>query len=181
MLSEFQEKLNYVTGHRANRLKYAAEVLDNPALFLELIQICFTVSNKNHPKACWILEFVCYQKLEWMQEHLDFFCSNVEKLKDESAIRPMAKICKLLVVSHFKKKEIQLSENHINEITENCFDWFINDTKVASKVYAMRTLYLLGNHQDWIHPELKTIIAKEYQNHSSAYKAVAREVLKKLK
>jgi hypothetical protein len=47
--------------------------------------------------------------------------------------------------------------------------------------YAMRTLYLLGNHYNWILPELKTIITKDYPNHSSAYKAVAKEVLKKIK
>jgi len=179
--TEFQKKLEYVTGHRDSRQKYADEVLDNPELFLHLIQFCFQVSNKNAPKAFWILEFVCYQKLELMDEHLDFFCSQIKNLKDESAIRPAAKICQLLVLSHFQKKGIQLSEKNLEEITESSFDWLINDTKVASKAYSMRTLYLLGQHYDWIHPELKTIITKDFPNHSAAYKAVAKEVLKKIK
>ena len=181
MVTEFQKNLEYVTGYRVNRQKYANEVLGNPELFPELIRLCFQVSDKNASKAFWILEFVCYQKLEWIEDHLDFFCSNIKNLKDESAIRPAAKICQLLAVSHFKKKEIQLSEKHLEEITESSFDWLINDIKVAPKAYSMRTLYILGQHYDWIHSELKTIITKDFPNHTAAYKAVAKEVLKKIK
>lgn len=179
--TEFQNELEYVTGHRDNRQKYADEVLNNQELFPELIRFCFQVSNKNAPKAFWILEFVCYSNLELITAHLDFFCSQIKNLKDESAIRPAAKISQLLVLSHFKKKEIQLSEKHLEEIIENSFDCLINDTKVATKAYSIRTLYLLGQHYDWIHPELKTIITKDFPNHSAAYKAVAKEVLKKMK
>jgi hypothetical protein len=167
MISEFQKNLDYVTGHRDNRQKYANEVLDNRELFAELIQLCFQTSNKNASKAFWILEFVCYQKLEWIEE--------------ESGIRPAAKICQLLILSHYKKKEILLSEKHLEEIIENSFDWLINDIKVAPKAYSMRTLYILGQHCDWIHPELKIIITKDFPNRSAAYKAVAKEVLKKIK
>nr|WP_315202203.1 hypothetical protein [uncultured Flavobacterium sp.] len=181
MISEFQKNLDYVTGHRANRQKYADEVLNNQELFSELIQLCFQDLNKNSSKAFWILEFVCYQKLEWIKDYLDFFCSNIKNLKNESAIRPAAKICQLLVISHYKKKETQLSEKHLEEIIESSFDWLINDIKVATKAYSMRTLYILGNHYDWIHPELQTIITKDFPNHSAAYKAVAKEILKKIK
>jgi len=181
MVTEFQKKLEYVTGYRVNRQKYANEVLDNPRLFPELIRLCFQVSDKNASKAFWILEFVCYQKLEWIEGYLDFFCSNLKNLKDESAIRPAAKICQLLINSHYKKKEIQLLKNHLEEIIESSFDWLINDIKVAPKAYSMRTLYLLGQHYDWIHPELKIIITKDFPNHTAAYKAVAKEVLKKIK
>ena len=112
----------------------------------------------------------------------DFFCSNIKHLKDISAIRPAAKICQLLVVSHYKKQEgIILSEKNLEEILESSFDWLINNTKVASKAYSMRTLYILGKHYDWIYPELKTILNKDFPNHSAAYKAVAKEVLKKIK
>ncbi|PKB17352.1 hypothetical protein CLU82_2550 [Flavobacterium sp. 5] len=181
MLTEFQKKLEYVTGHRANRQKYADEVLENSELFTELIRLSFQVLDKNSSKACWILEFVCYQKLEWLEDYLDFFCSNIKNLKDESSIRPISKICQLLVLSHYKKKEIPLTEKHLEAIIESSFDWLINDVKVATKAYSIRTLYLLGQYYDWIHPELKIIITKDFPNHSAAYKAVAKEVLKKIK
>ena len=183
MLSELQEKLDYVNAYRENRLRAAQDILENPALFSGLVSICFTPSDKNNHKACWILEFVSYEELLWLQPHLDFFCSNLKVLKDESSLRPIAKVVQLLVKSHYKKDEnkIFLSEENLQDCIEASFDWLINDVKVATKAYSIRTLYLLGNHYDWIHPELKVIIDKDFGDHSAAYKAVAKEVLKKIK
>lgn len=183
MSFELQKKLDYVTAYRANRLLNAQEILENQFLFDELVSICFSVSDKNHHRACWILEFVCYEELIWLQPHVDFFCANLKILKDESAIRPLAKVTQLLVKSHYKKDEngIILSEENLQDCIETSFDWLINDVKVATKAYSIRTLYILGNYYDWIHPELKIILDKDYGDHSAAYQAVAREVLKKIK
>lgn len=183
MLSELQKKLDYVNAYRENRLKAAQNVLENPSLFCELVSICFSPEDKNNHKACWILEFVSYEELHWLQPHLDFFCSNLKILRDESAMRPIAKVTQLLVKSHYKKNEngIKLSEENIQDCIEASFDWLINDTKVATKAYSIRTLYILGNYYDWIHPELKVILDKDFGDHSAAYKAVAKEVLKKIK
>ena len=183
MPSELQKKLDYVNAYRENRLIAAQDILENPSLFGELVSICFTPSDKNNHKACWILEFVSYEELLWLQPHLDFFCSNLKVLKDESSMRPIAKVVQLLVKSHYKKNEngIKLSEENLQDCIEASFDWLINDTKVATKAYSIRTLYILGNYYDWIHPELKVIIDKDFGDHSAAYKAVAKEVLKKIK
>lgn len=182
MSSELQTKLDYVNAYRENRLMAAQDVLENRYLFNELVSICFSPSNKNNHKACWILEFVSYEELLWLQPYLDFFCSNLKVLKDESSIRPIAKVVQLLVKSHYKKNEnsILLSEENLQDCIEASFDWLINDVKVATKAYSIRTLYVLGNHYDWIHPELQIILNKDYADHSAAYKAVAKEVLKKI-
>ncbi|OXG08904.1 hypothetical protein BC749_106241 [Flavobacterium araucananum] len=182
MSSELQSKLDYVSAYRENRLKAAKDVLENQSLFKELIQICCSPLDKNNHKACWILEFVSYEELIWLQPHLDFFCSNLKVLKDESSIRPIAKVVQLLIKSHYKKNEnsIFLSPENLQDCIEVSFDWLINDVKVATKAYSIRTLYVLGNHYDWIHPELQIILNKDYANHSAAYKAVAKEVLKKI-
>lgn len=180
MPTEFQNKLDSITGHKANRQKHAVEVLENPSLLPELIELCFQASNKNAAKAFWILELVCCEKIEWLQEYLDFFCSNIKNLTDDSAIRPAAKICLLLTISHFKKKEILLTENQLQQIIETCFDWLMTDVKVASKCYAIRALHLLGKQYNWINPELKIILEKDYTHHSSAYKAVSKEILNKI-
>jgi len=183
MSSELQKKLDYVSPCRASRSLLAGEILENHSLFFdELVAACFLTSDKNHHRACWILEFVCYEELMWMQPHLDLFCSNLKYLKEESAVRPIAKVMQLLVKSHYKKEEngIILSEENLQNCIETSFDWLINDVKVATKAYSIRTLYLLGNHYDWIHPELQIILNKDFSNHSAAYKAVAKEVLKKI-
>ncbi|MEO8535821.1 MAG: hypothetical protein ABI441_18840 [Flavobacterium sp.] len=183
MSSELQSKLDYVTAYRENRLKVAQDVLENKLFFDELVSVCFSPADKNNHKACWILEFVSYEELNWLQPHLDFFCSNLKILKDESAIRPIAKVVQLLIKSHYKKNEssILLSEENLQDCIETSFDWLINDVKVATKAYSIRTLYVLGNHYNWIHPELQIILNKDYAIHSAAYKAVAKEVLKKIK
>jgi hypothetical protein len=182
MLSELQAKLDYVNAYRENRLMAAQYVLENQHLFGELVTICFSPEDKNNHKACWILEFVSYEELIWLQPHLDFLCSNLKVLKDESAIRPIAKVVQLLVKSHYKKNDdsILLSEENLQDCIEASFDWLINDVKVATKAYSIRTLYILGNHYDWIHPELQIILNKDYGDHTAAYKAVAKEVLRKI-
>lgn len=182
MSSELQRKLDYVNAYRENRLMAAQYILENQHLFGELVSICFSPEDKNNHKACWILEFVSYEELIWLQPHLNFFCSNLKILKDESSIRPIAKVVQLLVKSHYKKNEngISLSEENLQDFIDASFDWLINDIKVAAKAYSIRTLYILGNHYDWIHPELQIILNKDYGDHSAAYKAVAKEVLKKI-
>lgn len=182
MPSELQLRLDYVTAYRENRLKNAQEILANKDYFDELVRICFSPSDKNNHKACWILEFVCYEKLIWLEPHLDFFFENLKHLQDESSIRPIAKVVQLLIKSHYKKDEnsLFLSKENIQNCIEASFDWLINDVKVATKAYSIRTLYILGNYYDWIHPELQIILDKDYAAHSAAYKAVAREVLKKI-
>lgn len=183
MNSELQQKLECVNGHRISRQQTALYIVENPAYFKELIAICFTPSYSESYKACWVLEFVAYEKLEWFNNYLDYYCENLKQITNESSIRPLAKITQLLLKSHYNKIESKIffSETQIQNCIEICFDWLITDTKVATKAYCMRTLYLLGQHYDWIHPELKIILDKDYILHSAAYKAVAREVLKKIK
>ena len=183
MATELQSKLEYLKAYREDRLVIAEFILNNKNYLDELITICFTPLDKNNHKACWILEFVSYKELIWLQPYVDFLCNNLKHLTDESAMRPVAKIVQLLVISHYKKTKnsILLSEENLQKLIEASFDWLINDTKVATKAYSIRTLYILGNHYNWIHPELEIILDKDYANHSAAYKAVAREVLKKIK
>ncbi|WP_456314035.1 hypothetical protein [Pseudomonas shirazensis] len=182
MHSELQSRLEYVKPCRASRSMTAQDILENKFSFDELVSICFSPSDKNHHRACWILEYVSYEELIWLQPHLDFFCSNLKILKEESAIRSIAKVMQHLIKSHYKKEAngIVLSEENLQNCIETSFDWLINDVKVATKAYSIRTLYILGNHYDWIHPELQIILNKDYAKHSSSYKAVAKEVLRKI-
>lgn len=182
MSSSLYERIRNCSAHRKPRDDNKDYILANPAEFARLVAFAFDVADKDSHKACWILEIVAFEKLEWFMTPLDFICANLSKLKDESAIRPISKICQLLVEAHFKKPGagISLSQEQLQKIIEADFDWLIGDTKVAAKAYAMRTLFTIGKQLDWIHPELKTILNKDYPHHSAAYKAAAREILKKL-
>lgn len=179
---DLHEQLALCSAHRKPRERIRDFVLKRPEIFPALLQMAFDVDYKYHFKACWIVEFVADARVEWLQNHLDFFCDRLSDLKDESAIRPMAKVATMIVKAHFSKKitSITVTEKQLEKLAEVCFDWLISNTKVAAKAYAMRTLYDLGKKQLWIHPELKIILEKDYQSHTAAYKAVAREILKKI-
>jgi hypothetical protein len=181
MSSELLSHLDYVSGYRDKRVLASEFVLNHPAHFEELLQLCFETEDEKSYKASWVLEQVVYSKLDWLQPHLDFFCSTINKLNNESAIRPVAKVLQLLVENHFKKRTIQLTQKHLELITECCFDWLTSDTKVAAKCYCIRTLFVLGKSNDWIYPELQIIVEKDYPSQSAAYKAVSGEILKKIK
>jgi hypothetical protein len=128
---------------------------------------------------------MCGEQLEAMIPYLNNFTENIHKVHLDSAVRPVAKVCEYLVTAYYSKSEnaIQtaLNSEHKERIIEACFDWMINDEKIAPKAYAMNTLYLLGNDTDWIHPELKLILERDYQMQSSGFKARARHILKKIK
>ncbi len=183
MNSNISSLLDYVTAARENRLKAAHFVLEPPEVFSDLISICFSSDKLNSHKAAWILEFVAHQQPEWFAPHIDTILHKMNLLKNDSAIRPLAKIMQILLKIHYKNEltEIHFTPKELQQTIEIHFDWLISDVKVATKAYAIRTLYLLGQEFDWIHPELQAIITKDYPNHSAAYQAVSREVLKKIK
>ena len=128
---------------------------------------------------------MCGEKLEAIIPYLDRFTEDIHKVHFDSAVRPVAKVCEYLVKAFYAPitNPIQsaLLAKHQERIIEACFDWMINDEKIAPKAYAMNTLYLLGQDYDWIHPELRLILERDYQMQSSGFKARARHILKKIK
>lgn len=180
MNSVFCEKLAHIKAYRNARDEFSEMVLQNKTLLPELFAMAININNENHHKACWILELVFEQKINWLQEFLDEFCKTLPKYTNSSAIRPISKVC-LFAVQENEKNTDFLKSKHIKAITEICFDWLINpDEKVAAKAYAMRALYILGKKQNWIYPELKHILPQNASEHTAAYKAAAKDVLQRI-
>ncbi|MBA6151302.1 adenylosuccinate lyase [Gelidibacter maritimus] len=178
-------ELNYVDHSRANRLKYANLILEQPELIPELLSIVFKVDDKTSCKAAWILEFVCSENLEAFIPYLELFTENIYRVHLDSAVRPVAKICEYLTKAYYSKTEETvlkvLSDSHKDLIITACFDWMISDEKVATKAYSMNTLYLFGQDFDWIHPELTLILERDFHRQSAGFKARARQILTKIK
>ena len=180
MHSKFYLQIEKSTAHRPIRDILSSAVIADRDLLPELIELALNVSDKNHHKACWILELVMEAKIEWLKDYLPEFCRALSQIKHDGALRSVSKIC-LFAVTHQQKQPDFLSEENIEMITEASFDWLINPNgKVATKAYAMRTLYLSGKNNDWIYPELKRILSEDAAKHSSAYIAAAKDILKKL-
>jgi hypothetical protein len=182
---QLYQELNYVDHSRANRLKYAHLVIDNPYLIPKLLDILYMTDDKISCRAAWVFEFMCGERLNEIIPYLDRFIENIYKVHLDSAVRPVAKVCEYVIKAYYSKEknEIQTSLTiiHKDKIVEACFDWLINDEKIAPKAYAMNTLFLLGNEIDWIHPELALILERDFQTQSPGFKARARHILKKIK
>ena len=173
----FYKIISESTAHRLNRVFIRDYVLQHPEKLEDLIKIGLQEKDKIHIKACWSLELIFEIKLELILPFLDDFLAKISQLKDDSAIRPISKICMFLS----RSKTIQLSENQETKIIETCLDWLIQDKKVATKAYSMRTLFNFGKKHPWINEELKTILSQDYFKHSAAYQAAAKDILRKLK
>ena len=160
-------------------------VIDNPELIQPLLNILFEVDDKISCRAAWVFEFMCSKNLEAIIPYLDVFTKNVSSVYLDSAMRPVAKISELLTTAYYGKNDSAIKDVlnpiHKERIIEACFDWMINDIKVAPKAYAMNALFLLGTEFEWIHPELKIILERDFSSQSAAFKARSRHILKKLK
>jgi len=178
------------TAARVNRLKAANYFIQHPESLADLIVLVFDTSYKLHHKAAWVLEFVVEHHLEWIlpHPHINEFTSNLSKLQNDSAIRPIAKICQWIAFNYVKKEDVlfrnTINKKHIDLIIEVGFDWMIGDYKVASKVYSMNTLYYFGNlpnkEFNWLHIELKNIILQHINRGSAAYKSAGKKILELL-
>ena len=107
----------------------------------------------------------------------------MRSVKEESAIRPVAKVCEILLKYHFSKKKGKhpiFTREQLEKCTETCFDWLLGDHKVAAKVFSMSCLYYTGLEIPWVHGELEVILQQHYKGGSAAYQARARDVLKRV-
>jgi hypothetical protein len=183
--AELYKELNYVNHSREKRTYYANLVINNPELTSPLLEILFSVDDKISCRAAWVFEFMCSNTIDSVIPYLDLFTENMSRVHLDSAVRPVAKICELISTAYYGKEasqiKQQLSAIHKERIIEACFDWMINDEKVAPKAYGMNSLYLLGTEYDWVHPELVTILERDFHVQSAAFKARARQILKKVK
>lgn len=179
MNQQFYNSVVNSTAHRPIRDQLSGEVLDNPALLIDLMKIAFDTTDKNHHKACWILELVMEAKIECLVPHMDAFCNALSGYRQEGAIRSISKICLFAVTRN--RKEKLLKTNHLEQITEACFDWLINpEGKVAAKAYAMRALFIIGKNEDWIYPELQRILSEDSIKHTAAYQSAAKDILRRI-
>lgn len=181
---QLYKELSQVNHSKGNRLKYAHMVIENPTMIPQVLEILFKVDDKQSARAGWLLEFVARERLQTILPYLDTLFENIHKVHLDSAVRPMAKICEYLVEAYYSKKDNPvknaLKTEHKDKIVSCCFDWMINDEKIAAKAYSMNSLYLLGQDYDWIHPELAMILERDYQSQSAGFKARARHILKRI-
>lgn len=167
---------------RSYRDAAAEAVLDMPEILPELIDKTFDVDDPLHVKAAWVLELVCIHDCTLLNEYINTFIRGMSRLKDESALRPVSKICSIWCTYYFSNMSgtDQLDRKDINQIISCNFDWLIEEHKVATQVFAMDTLNLWGRQEKWINEELRSILQKNADSGTKGYKAHALKLLKNL-
>lgn len=183
-MEEFTQDLILLKAYKKDRELLANKAINQPEFLEFILNTCFQVDEDISYKAAWVLERVCIQKPELLFPQIDFFIFNLNRVYKKQAVRPMAKICEVLLLLYYKSFHLPtrtvLTCSHREKLTEICFDWLISNQKVAVKAYAMQCLLLLGYEFTWIHPELKLILEKDFPNALPAFKARAKHILKKL-
>lgn len=178
---QFYNSIANSTAHRTIRDLLSSQVLNNAVLLPNLFEIAFDTNDKNHHKACWTLELVLQAKIEWLGNYVEDLCNVLPNFKQDGAVRSISKIC-MFAAQHNQKNPEFLNGDHLQLIMEASFDWLIDEkVKVASKAYAMRTLFILGKKEDWVYPELSRILTEDSMKHSYAYIAAAKDILKRIK
>jgi hypothetical protein len=175
-----QELNNIANAKRVNRLQVASLVLKNKELFKPLLELTFDFNNKLSVKAAWVLEFVCARELDLLIPYLNYFTENINAVKFDSAVRPIAKICEFLAKEYVANNQSiasKISKKHINKIVETGFDWLISNQKVAVKAYTMEMLFLFGKNIDWVHNELELIIQQNITKEIPAYQVRVKKIL----
>lgn len=181
---DFKQQLLTLKAYKKERLHLSSHVLNNPKLFPVLFTYCFSKESQLSKPACWVLEYVCLSKLQWIHPYLKEFVEQLPHLENQSSKRCCARICMQLCQQFFISKNQTtikaITRTDLEKMTEVNFDWLIGDEKVATKAYAMESLELLGGAFKWVHPELKVILQRGIAEHTMAYSARARHILNKI-
>ena len=180
MKSQMYQKIEASTCHIASRKMVSNFAMKDEKNLIEMTELAFDIHHELHVKAFWSLDLVCEKKLKQFVPYIENFCTTLPKIKDDSALRTATKIAFFLVKSNQRKNGISLTQQQEHNLIEALIDRLIQDEKVAAKVYAMKALFVLGKKYDWVLEELKTIIEQDYSNHTAAYQAATRNLLKKL-
>lgn len=184
MKTQLKKELDYVDATRKKRMAMAQRVLGDPEWFPALLELALEEHNTTGSRAAWVLEFVFRERPSLLYPLLDDFTRGLHKVVPEPSIRSLAKICEMLLSSHYESGDRPdrppLTREHKEAMTAACFDWLMGTKKVAPKAYSMHALLLLGAEAGWVHPQLKGILEQNYAQGSPAYQARARQVLRKL-
>ena len=176
MNTPFYNQVATCTAHRKPRELIRDYCIENPIYVSQLVEIAFATSDKNHIKACWILEMICEEELTLFVPFIDNFCTILASYKSDSAIRSISKICLFLI----KSKKIKLSKIQEEKIIETGLDWLILTKKAANAAYTMRFLYLLGKKYAWVNEELIALLSREFSDQTPGYKYAVKDILKKI-
>ncbi|MEM1339259.1 MAG: adenylosuccinate lyase [Bacteroidota bacterium] len=182
---QLREQLNGKRIHKPKVMELVAGIRTNAKLIVPLLATVHEQDKQGMLNACWVFDHVLRQHPEIILLVLDPFLEGLPKMQSESCMRTMAHACEHLTEYYFKKKHplftAQVTSSQLEKIATVCFDWLISDHKVATKVFAMTSLFYLGEKFLWIRPELKLYLEQNIGSGSAGFQNRGAKLLVKLK
>ena len=160
---------------------------EHPILLDYLIKKMKITNSKNAPLAGRIVELVCKKNLKLLLPHLNEFGNALISFKEDAVIRSSAKLIELTCIEVYVKFNPvfikSITEKHIEQYVEVCFDWMISNKATAIQAHSMYALYLLGfeDKNNWIHEELILNIDRNLEHHTIGYQNRGKKIIKAIK
>lgn len=177
MNTDYYNQIAKSSAYRKSRDDNKDFIFSNPHYLKHLVEIAFQTHDKNHHKACWILELICEERMDLFIPFIDEYCCVLKEYKSDSAIRSISKIGLFIV----KIKKINLTEIQEEQMIETYLDWLIESDKAANVAYSMRTLFILGKKHPWVNDELVALLSRDCSHQTPGYKFAVKDILKRLK
>ena len=80
---QLYQQLEQANKYWNNRQNVANIIFQDKNLMPVLLQICYWFKDERSRKACWTLEFVCKQQLQWLLPFIDDFIARLPEFKLE--------------------------------------------------------------------------------------------------
>jgi hypothetical protein len=155
--------------------------LNHPQELKMVLELCYSNDQHTAFQAAWILDGVLRKNDELLIPIWEQFTSQLSKTTNPSVLRSFAKICELVCTARWKSRSQAwietINDTHCELLTQNLFDWLIGPQKVAVKVFAMTSLYYLGEAVPWINGELAAVIESQLPGSSAGFKNRGQKTL----
>ncbi len=152
----------------------ATSAIDNPAIFLKLLEYSYMSDRKLAFRASWTLSKVCDKFPELIHPHLSGIIERLNQVDNESTQRSFLRILSLT--------DLRLvSQRHHGILADHCFTALNSGfSAIAIKAYSMEIIYRLALIYPELANELSTSIIMLEGESSAGVIARGRIILKKL-
>jgi len=175
-MSPLKKLLLTLNASISDREKGVAFIEANPTSFDELFDLVCAVKNtREYIVASWVFERLILKKIDSLTPRFDKFLIGAKVQTHESKRRPLAKV--LFHYCDNNRRKAALSEKKIDAIVSICFAYMIDAKKIAAIGFAMKTLHLFINHQDWIEEEFRAYIEQKLPNSSAGFRSLVNQFI----
>ncbi len=176
MNPQFAQLVGNSNAHRREREANASAALRDPVAFRTLLALAREPALKGHVQSWWALEIICEHNADILLQNLSNLVFTMPALTSEGAIRSAAKICMMATTMRLES----IPQNLVDSIRDVCLLWLTGDHKVAARAYAARALFRIGKDDRRFLSELREILEVGFPKYSAAYRAMARDLVKKI-